>query len=126
MAAGRVGRPCPGGAVVVATEFRRRRRRVLIGMQDVIAEDFPKFGAVTTYSWLAPQTRGRIGREMRSAILHLAFDGFGAREATSEAFLDNQASNAISRSLGYEENGLTWATRRGHPFQFGLDGRRTV
>jgi len=90
----------------------------IVGMQDLIAEDFPTFGAVTTFSWLEPRARGRgIGREMRSAILHLAFAGFGAREATSEAFLDNDASNAISRSLGYEENGVTWATRRGQPFQ---------
>ncbi len=89
-----------------------------VGMQDLIAEDFPTFGSVTTFSWLAPQARGRgIGREMRSVVLHLAFAGFGAREATSEAFLDNDASNAISRLLGYEENGLTWATRRGRPFQ---------
>ena len=90
----------------------------LVGMQDLIAEDFPTFGAVTTFSWLAPAVRGRgIGREMRAAVLHLAFAGFGAREATSEAFVDNAASNAISRSLGYEENGLAWATRRGQPFQ---------
>jgi hypothetical protein len=54
---------------------------------------------------------------MRSAVLHLDFVGFGAREATSEAFLDNDASNAVSRSLGYQENGLTWSTRRGEPFQ---------
>lgn len=90
----------------------------LVGMQDLVAEDFPTFGAVTTFSWLAPDARGRgIGREMRSAVLHLAFAGFGAREASSDAFLDNDASNAISRSLGYQENGFTWATRRGQPFQ---------
>ena len=88
----------------------------LVGMQDLIAEDFPTFGAVTTFSWLAPHVRGDgIGREMRAAILHLAFAGLGAREATSEAFVDNDASNAISRSLGYEENGFTRATRRGQP-----------
>jgi RimJ/RimL family protein N-acetyltransferase len=88
----------------------------LVGMQDLIAEDFPTYGAVTTFSWLAPQHRGRgIGREMRAAVLHLAFAGFGAREAASDAFLDNHASNAVSRSLGYEENGCTWATRRGQP-----------
>jgi RimJ/RimL family protein N-acetyltransferase len=90
----------------------------IAGMQDLIAEDFLTFGAVTTFSWLAPQTRGYgIGREMRAAVLHLAFAGFGAHEATSEAFLDNDASNAISRSLGYEENGLNWATRRGQPYR---------
>jgi RimJ/RimL family protein N-acetyltransferase len=88
----------------------------LVGMQDLIAEDFPTFGAVTTFSWLAPHARGRgIGREMRSAILHLAFAGLGAREAASEAFVDNTPSNAISRALRYEENGTTWATRRGTP-----------
>jgi RimJ/RimL family protein N-acetyltransferase len=92
--------------------------RRAVGMQDLIAEEFPTYGVVTTFSWLAPQVRGRgIGGEMRAAVLHLAFAGFGAREATSEAFLDNGASNAISRSLGYEENGCTWATRRGEPFQ---------
>jgi RimJ/RimL family protein N-acetyltransferase len=86
------------------------------GMQDLIGVDFPTFGTVETFSWLAPQFRGRgLGREMRSAILHLAFAGFDAREATSEAFVDNDASNAVSRSLGYEPNGSTWATRRGAP-----------
>jgi RimJ/RimL family protein N-acetyltransferase len=87
-----------------------------VGMQDLIADDFPTYGSVTTFSWLAPHARGRgVGREMRAAILHLAFAGLGAREATSEAFHDNAASNAVSRALGYEENGTTWATRRGEP-----------
>jgi RimJ/RimL family protein N-acetyltransferase len=90
----------------------------VVGVQDLIAEDFPAFGEVSTFSWLAPNARGRgLGREMRAAVLHLAFVGLGAREATSEAFLDNDASNAVSRSLGYEENGLAWATRRGQPFR---------
>jgi RimJ/RimL family protein N-acetyltransferase len=90
----------------------------MVGMQDLIAEDFSTFGVVTTFSWLAPGARGRgIGREMRAAILHLAFAGLSAREATSEAFLDNTASNAISRALGYQENGTAWATRRASPCQ---------
>ena len=33
------------------------------------------------------------------------YAGLGARFATSSAFLDNAASNAVSRGLGYEENG---------------------
>jgi RimJ/RimL family protein N-acetyltransferase len=91
---------------------------LLVGMQDLIAEEFPTFGSVTTFSWLAPDARGKgIGREMRSAILHLAFAGFGARTATSDAFDDNFASNAVSQSLGYEPNGFDWATRRGQPAQ---------
>ena len=90
----------------------------MVGMQDLIAEDFPTFGVVTTFSWLSPECRGRgLGREMRSAILHLAFAGFGAREATSEAFVDNRASNAVSQALGYQPDGFDWATRRGEPAQ---------
>jgi RimJ/RimL family protein N-acetyltransferase len=44
---------------------------------------------------------------MRAAALHLAFAGLGAREATSEAFADNRASNRVSQTLGYEPNGTT-------------------
>ena len=88
----------------------------LVGMQDLIAEDFSTLGLVSSFSWLAPDGRGQgIGQEMRAAILHLAFAGLGAREALSEAFVDNAASNAVSRALGYEPNGTTWATRRGSP-----------
>ena len=42
---------------------------------------------------------------MRAAVLGFAFDGLGARFAETGAFLDNAPSNAVSRSLGYEENG---------------------
>ena len=85
-----------------------------VGMQDLIGADFAVFGAVSTFSWLGSGYRGRgIGTEMRAAALHLAFAGLAAREATSEAFTDNQASNRVSRALGYEPNGTSWATRRG-------------
>jgi RimJ/RimL family protein N-acetyltransferase len=50
---------------------------------------------------------------MRAAVLHLAFAGLAAREATSEAFVDNHASNRVSQALGYQPNGTSWATRRG-------------
>jgi RimJ/RimL family protein N-acetyltransferase len=52
---------------------------------------------------------------MRSAILHLAFDGLGAREALSGAFFDNEPSMATSRSLGYVFNGEELLLRRGKP-----------
>jgi hypothetical protein len=39
--------------------------------------------------------------------------GLGAREAESDAFTDNHASNNVSRALGYEPDGTTWDTRRG-------------
>ena len=85
-----------------------------IGMQDLKGADFARFGTVSSFSWLAPGARGRgIGREMRAAILHLAFAGLGAREAASDAFTDNHASNQVSQALGYERNGTDWDTRRG-------------
>jgi RimJ/RimL family protein N-acetyltransferase len=87
-----------------------------VGMQDLIGHDFAVLGTVSTFSWLQPSSRRRgVGTEMRAAILHLAFAGLGAREASSEAFEDNSASNGVSRALGYEPNGTTWATRQGNP-----------
>ena len=85
-----------------------------IGMQDLLATSFSSLGVVTTYSWLGQRYQGRgFGKEMREAVLALAFDGLGARQAESTAFEDNLASAGVSRSLGYEENGREWMLRRG-------------
>jgi RimJ/RimL family protein N-acetyltransferase len=89
-----------------------------VGMQDLIGTDFAALGTVTTFSWLGPDVRGGgLGKEMRQAVLHLAFEGLGAREAGSDAFVDNHASNRISEALGYLPNGFDWATRRGETAQ---------
>lgn len=85
-----------------------------VGMQDLLGREFDSFRTVSTFSWLAPDVRHRgLGREMRAAVLHLAFEGFGASEATSEAFFDNVASNRVSEVMGYQPDGSDWATRRG-------------
>jgi RimJ/RimL family protein N-acetyltransferase len=77
-----------------------------IGAQTISGDDFTIHRTVDSGSWLGQAYQGRgFGKEMRSAVLSFAFDGLGARFATSSAFLDNAASNAVSRSLGYEENG---------------------
>lgn len=77
-----------------------------IGSQSVHAAQFATMRAVGTGSWLGRPYQGQgYGREMRAAVLAFAFDGLGAQVALTEAFLDNAASNAVSRSLGYEENG---------------------
>ena len=62
--------------------------------------------AVATGSWLgsAYQRQG-IGKEMRAAVLALAFDRLGAEIAETEAFVDNPASAGVSRALGYVPNG---------------------
>jgi RimJ/RimL family protein N-acetyltransferase len=77
-----------------------------IGSQSVHAERFSIFRTVDTGSWLGRSYQGRgLGTEMRGAVLAFAFDGLGAAVAESSAFLDNAASNRVSRKLGYEENG---------------------
>lgn len=87
-----------------------------VGQQDLTGHDFNDFGTVESTSWVATDRRGQgIGAEMRAAILHLAFDGLGAREANSEGAIDNAPSNAVSERLGYEPNGVSWATHQGKP-----------
>jgi RimJ/RimL family protein N-acetyltransferase len=82
-------------------------------MQDIGAEHFRAVRSVETGSWLGRAYQGQgIGREMREAILHLAFAGLGAEEALSGAFEDNEASLATSRAVGYEENGEGRGRRR--------------
>jgi RimJ/RimL family protein N-acetyltransferase len=77
-----------------------------IGSQSVRGEQFRVFRTVHTGSWLGHVHQGRgLGTEMRAAVLAFAFDGLGAEVAESSAFLDNVASNRVSRRLGYEDNG---------------------
>ncbi|MGW3418301.1 hypothetical protein [Streptomyces phaeochromogenes] len=47
--------------------------------------------------------------------MHLTFDGFGAREASSDAFFDNRPPNRVPPALGYVPNGATHDTRHGEP-----------
>jgi RimJ/RimL family protein N-acetyltransferase len=78
-----------------------------IGTQTLEAKDFAIHRTVGTGSWLGRAFQGRgYGKEMRAAVLSLAFDGLDARVAESDAFADNLASTGVSRSLGYEDNGI--------------------
>jgi RimJ/RimL family protein N-acetyltransferase len=77
-----------------------------IGMQGMHARRFAALRTVGTGSWLGRDVQGQgYGKEMRAAMLTLAFDGLGALVAETEAFTDNAASAGVSRALGYEENG---------------------
>ena len=78
-----------------------------IGSQSIHADRFAVARTVDTGSWLGRDFQGRgFGKEMRAGVLAFAFDGLAARLATTEAFVDNAASGAVSRSLGYAENGF--------------------
>ena len=88
----------------------------VVGMQDVLGLQFGTHKTVTSFSWLSSTVRrAGLGTEMRHAILHRAFDGMGALEASSDAFVDNLGSNRVSEALGYQPNGVEWATRNGQP-----------
>lgn len=51
------------------------------------------------------RARPRIGKEMRAAVLSLAFDHLGAEVASSGAWEWNATSLGVSRALGYVDNG---------------------
>ncbi|HEY6474903.1 MAG TPA: GNAT family protein [Acidimicrobiales bacterium] len=99
-----------------------------VGIQAIGGENFPAVRSVETGSWLGRAHQGRgLGREMREAVLHLAFAGLGAEEALSGGFEDNAASLAVSRAVGYDENGEARGRRRdgsGRTIRFRM-GRET-
>lgn len=87
-----------------------------VGVQDLRGDEFPALRTIWSGSWLRRDRQGQgLGKEMRLAILALAFDGLGAEVATSESFVDNHSSIGVSQGLGYEENGLGRLAPRGEP-----------
>jgi RimJ/RimL family protein N-acetyltransferase len=85
-----------------------------VGTQEITGVDFPLVRTIDSFSWLTRAAQGEgIGKEMRAAALHLAFDGLGAERANSDAFEDNARSLGVSRALAYEPNGTLLAAREG-------------
>lgn len=85
----------------------------LVGCQGLRTRSFPVTRTGETGSWLGIGHQGRgIGTRMRRAICAFAFDHLHAAEVTSGAFLDNPASLAVSRKVGYRENGRERLERR--------------
>jgi RimJ/RimL family protein N-acetyltransferase len=79
-----------------------------LGVVTLRARDFPVVREVTTSSWLGIDHQGRgYGTEARIGLLTLAFDHLGARAARTEVFQDNDASQGVSRKLGYERDGIS-------------------
>jgi RimJ/RimL family protein N-acetyltransferase len=90
------------------------RDGVVVGSQGISAKDFRIVREVGTGSWLGQQHQGKgSGTAMRAAVLALAFEGLSADYARSEAFTDNPASLAVSRKLGYAEDGVDRIAIRG-------------
>ncbi|HTL23257.1 MAG TPA: GNAT family N-acetyltransferase [Mycobacteriales bacterium] len=87
--------------------FTVLRDGALLGVQALEGKDFSVRRVVDSYSWLVTGARGQgVGKQMRAAVLELAFRGLGAAYAVSEAYADNAASLGVSRALGYGPNGF--------------------
>jgi RimJ/RimL family protein N-acetyltransferase len=86
----------------------------IIGVQEMSAADFLTVRTVDTSSYLLPGVRGRgYGKQMRRAVLALAFGPLAALAAITSAWHDNQPSLGVSRALGYRPNGESLHPRRG-------------
>ncbi len=85
----------------------------VIGSQGVAARHFPVTRTGETGSWLGKDFQGRgLGTAMRRAMCALLFDHLGFEEITSAAFLDNPASLAVSRKVGYQPTAVSRIKRR--------------
>ena len=94
----------------------------LVGVQGISTQDFLVTRSGETGSWLGAAHQGRgIGTAMRRAVCALCFDHLGFTEITSAAFVDNPASLAVSRKVGYRPNGVRRLARR--PGELALNQR---
>jgi RimJ/RimL family protein N-acetyltransferase len=87
-----------------------------IGVQGVTGKRFAVLHEIETGSWLTRAEQGQgYGKEMRCGVLQFSFEQLGAEVARSGAFVDNAASAAVSRAIGYRENGRSREAPRGVP-----------
>ncbi len=96
-------------ALELAVEYEGR----IVGVQAFATTAYSVTRTGETGSWLGlPHHGAGIGTRMRQAICAFCFDHLDADEVTSAAFADNPASNAVSRKVGYQPNGVVRKTRR--------------
>jgi RimJ/RimL family protein N-acetyltransferase len=92
--------------------FAVRAAGEIVGVQELEGNDFPALRTVDTASFLVPAARGRgYGKQMRGAVLALAFGPLQAQAAITSAWHDNHASLGVSRALGYRPNGESLQAR---------------
>ena len=86
-----------------------------IGLQALEGDDFARLRTVDSFSLLVREVRGRgYGKQMRDAVLTLAFGPLGAVQAITSAWHDNHASLGVSKALGYVANGERRQPRGDH------------
>lgn len=85
-----------------------------IGIQELKARHYALTREVSTGSWLGQRHQGLgWGRRAREAVLAFAFDHLDALSAVTDAHVDNEASNGVTRRIGYAEDGLNVVSVRG-------------
>ncbi len=85
----------------------------IVGCQGFEAANYLVTRTGETGSWLGREFQGQgIGTLMRQTLCAFVFDHLDAEEITSAAFLDNPASLAVSRKVGYVANGQSREKRR--------------
>ena len=88
----------------------------LVGVQGMEARDYLVTRTAETGSWVGRGFQGHgIGTAMRQVVCAFAFDHLDAKYMLSGAFTDNPASLAVSRKVGYTENGWLRMARLGQP-----------
>ncbi|MFC7406674.1 GNAT family N-acetyltransferase [Georgenia alba] len=104
-----------------------RRDDVLVGMQDMHAKDFPQTRHVMTGSWLGRAHHGQgTGTLMRQMAVGFAFDELGADRCESGYIVGNHASAAVSRKVGYVDNGRRRIVQHTRQSKVGTDEQRVV
>lgn len=104
-----------------------RRDGELVGMQDLHASDFTQTRHVETGSWLGLVHQGKgTGTLMRQLAVGFAFDELGALECESGYIVGNYASAAVSRKVGYLENGRRRIVQHTLEGKAGVDEQRVL
>lgn len=99
----------------------------LVGVQDVMAQDFPLTHWVTTGSWLGRAHQGRgLGTLMRQMAVGFAFDELDALTCESAYVVSNHASAAVSRKTGYVDNGRVHGVQHTREGTVGMEEQRVV
>lgn len=118
-------------ATVAPEEWRLalavRRDGALVGMQDVHAQHFRQTRQVMTGSWLGRAHQGQgTGTLMRQLVVGFAFDELGAQRCESGYVVGNHASAAVSRRVGYADNGRRRIVQHTRHGAVGVDEQRVV
>ncbi len=87
-----------------ALPFVVRSGGEVVGAQWLEGPDWRADRTADSSSWLVAPARGRgLGKQMRAAVLALAFGPLRADAAVSSAVVDNGPSLGVSRALGYRD-----------------------